>query len=103
MAVSDEIRSVLLSVGVNERNVRLIRNGIVLQDYDQAPVAHDEICILNVGRLTAQKAQHDLIAAAGLMKQAGVRAKIVVIAGEGSYASPDASDRGVPVCRTPSS
>jgi glycosyltransferase involved in cell wall biosynthesis len=94
VAVSEHIRDILLTVGADASRVHLIRNGIVLSDYDFAarartpqPVAignlgEGEICVLNIARLTEQKAQRDLIAAAVHIKAAGAKLKIVIV-GEG--------------------
>lgn len=85
VAVSDKIRKVLLESGVPPARVRVIRNGISVADTTREVVRHDrnEACkIVNVARLTAQKAQKDLIAATRILKDSGVNVK-VFIAGEG--------------------
>jgi len=94
VAVSEHIRDILLTVGVDAARVHLIRNGIVLSDYDFAacastlqPVAignlgEGDVCVLNIARLTEQKAQRDLVAAAVHIKAAGAKLKIVLV-GEG--------------------
>jgi glycosyltransferase involved in cell wall biosynthesis len=87
VAVSEEIRSILLGAGVKPGNVALIRNGIALEDYERpadlpARSAESEFCIVNIARLTAQKAQRDLVSAAVEMKRRGARFRIL-LAGEG--------------------
>ena len=90
VAVSEQIRDILLTAGADAARVHLIRNGIVLSDYDFAARAtaspEDDICVLNVARLTEQKAQRDLIAAAVHVKAAGAKLKIVIV-GEGELRS----------------
>jgi len=94
IAVSENIRNILLSAGVKPERVRLICNGIAIADYQSsAPrptggslgiqrIEERDVCVLNVGRLTEQKAQRDLIAAAGLARSAMGNLKILIV-GEG--------------------
>ena len=92
VAVSQQIRDILRSVGVHEDRLHLIRNGIVLSDYEPAEQAGtdahpdspgaDDICVLNIARLAEQKAQRDLIAAAVLVKAAMANVRIIIV-GEG--------------------
>lgn len=98
VAVSEQIRDILLKVGADAARVHLIRNGIVLSNYDFAARAtasppaglanlgEGDICVLNIARLTEQKAQRDLVAAAVHMKAANAKVKIVIV-GEGELRS----------------
>jgi len=98
VAVSEDIRDILLAVGADASRVHLIRNGIALSDYDFAArtaspqpvvignVGEGDTCVLNIARLTEQKAQRDLIAAAVHIKAAGAKLKIVIV-GEGELRS----------------
>jgi glycosyltransferase involved in cell wall biosynthesis len=94
VAVSEHIGETLLSAGVNPKRLRLICNGIVLADYESsAPrptgcslgierIEEGDVCVLNVGRLTEQKAQRDLVSAAALARSAMRNLKILIV-GEG--------------------
>ena len=94
VAVSQDILDVLQSAGVRPDRVKLIRNGIALADYECAQprptgaslgiegLGDADLCVLNVGRLTEQKAQRDLIAAAALVKAVTARVKVLIV-GEG--------------------
>lgn len=95
VAVSDPIRDFLLSRGLEAGRVRVINNGIAIGQYRRLPperlegarrelgVAPDEICVINVGRLTAQKAQCRLVEAAARLKEQGARVKLFIV-GEGA-------------------
>lgn len=100
VAVSKDIRSILLANRVDPTRVHLIKNGIALEDYrdikggrrqerGESPrrrnvdgVRDGDVCVLTVGRLTEQKAQRDLVSAAALIKKAGKQVKILIV-GEG--------------------
>jgi glycosyltransferase involved in cell wall biosynthesis len=94
VAVSEHIRDILLSAGVKPGRLRVICNGIALADYDSSEprptggslgierIGERDVCVLNVGRLTEQKAQRDLIAAAALARSAMGNLKILIV-GEG--------------------
>ncbi|MBK8165345.1 MAG: glycosyltransferase [bacterium] len=98
VAVSDEIRQVLVRSGVDDRRVRVIPNGIPL---DPPILAADErtrlraalgagpdvFLVLNAGRLTAQKDQATLLRAVGGLPPDGKPVRCVV-AGEGDLHGP---------------
>jgi glycosyltransferase involved in cell wall biosynthesis len=73
IAVSDKIRDTLLANGVKPEHVRVIPNGIPIGDYAaRAGNAADParpLRVLNVARLTQQKAQADLVTAAALVRR----------------------------------
>jgi len=85
VAVSEQIREILLKAGVPQTRAHLVRNGIVLDDYEASgrlPRQGESTCVLNIARLTRQKAQRDLVSAARILRDRadGVH---VLIAGEG--------------------
>lgn len=84
VAVSDHIQRTLTQYRVPPHRTRVIKNGIVLRDYGMAPRSSLDpiIRILNVGRLTEQKSQTDLIAAAHLLIQRRLSVHIDIV-GEG--------------------
>ncbi|MFL1453582.1 glycosyltransferase [Marinobacter sp. GN3S48] len=92
VAVSDEIRRILLSNGVPGKKVSVVENGVAIEPLpDPEKPAQlkaslgfqpEEFCVFNAGRLTRQKAQWTLIDAAALLKHRGVKVQ-VLIAGEG--------------------
>jgi len=93
VAVSGEIRQVLVHAGVREDRVRVIPNGIPL-DPPLLPAAERErlraslgvgpegFLVLNAGRLTTQKDQATLLRAVGELPAAG-RPVTCLVAGEG--------------------
>ncbi|MBK7769823.1 MAG: glycosyltransferase [bacterium] len=93
VAVSGEIRQVLVHAGVREDRVRVIPNGIPL-DPPLLPAAERErlraslgvgpegFLVLNAGRLTAQKDQATLLRAVGGLPATG-RPVTCLVAGEG--------------------
>ncbi|WP_419174470.1 glycosyltransferase [Desulfosediminicola sp.] len=95
VAVSEDIKRMLVDSGVNERQIRIVHNGIVLSDHvtlpfsdkqrlkEQLGLGEKDICVFNVGRLTAQKGQDSLIYAAGYVKGINTQVKFY-IAGEGT-------------------
>lgn len=94
VAVSEHITNILVSSGVKPERLRLICNGIPLADYrSSAPrptggslgierIEEHDVCVLNVGRLTEQKAQRDLISAAALARSTMKNLKVLIV-GEG--------------------
>jgi len=74
--------------------LRVVRNGIVMSDYAElAPQVRqrlsaelglqpDEVCVLNVGRLTEQKAQCNIVNAAQQVKKKNTKVKFFIV-GEG--------------------
>jgi glycosyltransferase involved in cell wall biosynthesis len=89
VAVSEQIRDILIENGVPPERTRVIGNGIALADYDSKRCSEGQrepICVLNVARLAEQKAQTDLIAAAGILTSRRVRAEVLIV-GEGELRS----------------
>lgn len=92
VAVSDDIRRVLISSGVPSSKVEVVENGVSIKALENPGEAlslreslglkDDDFCVLNAGRLTRQKAQWTLIEAAALLRQRQLPVK-VLIAGEG--------------------
>lgn len=75
IAVSPKIKSQLLSLGVSERNISLIYNGIVVENYNPGSypqrllrtkynIPDEAILIGNVGRLSQEKGQTQFLLAA---------------------------------------
>jgi glycosyltransferase involved in cell wall biosynthesis len=83
IAVSDKIRNILLANGVKPERVRVIPNGIPIGAYTAgsraAAAAPRPLHVLNVARLTRQKAQADLIAAAALVRRELVDARFTLV------------------------
>jgi glycosyltransferase involved in cell wall biosynthesis len=86
VAVSEAIRSSLISYGASEALVSIIANGISLNGFVGAmkpePAKRAGFRIVNVARLAPQKAQRDLVQAAA-MAAASVEGLQVMILGEG--------------------
>jgi glycosyltransferase involved in cell wall biosynthesis len=85
VAVSEKIRDILLAVGARSDRVHVIQNGIALSDYESGPgnaSAGGVIRVLSVARLTQQKAQRDLVAAAALIRQTRRDIEFLIV-GEG--------------------
>jgi glycosyltransferase involved in cell wall biosynthesis len=95
VAVSDNIRAVLLSSGVDSSRTTVIPNGIPLSGYgtesptsiasigrDRSRVPGAAFCVVNIARLTAQKAQADLITAASTLTTTVPGLKVLIV-GEG--------------------
>ncbi len=94
VSVSEPIKQTLIKNGIPSRKIRVIRNGIFINDYisrdknrlkklrSQLGLGEMDTCILNIGRLHPQKAQNSIIEAARIVVSAGYRAKFL-IAGEG--------------------
>ena len=93
VAVSDDIRRVLISSGVPPSKVEVVENGVSIRAQENPGeasilrkslgVKNDEFCVFSAGRLTRQKAQWTLIEAAALLKERKLPIK-VLIAGEGT-------------------
>lgn len=81
VAVSEPIKKILRAKGIPDHKVRIINNGIVLSDYgknnaDRADrlkhtldLGKGDVCVLNVGRLSRQKAQWQIISAADRLRK----------------------------------
>jgi glycosyltransferase involved in cell wall biosynthesis len=93
VAVSEPIRQVLIQSGVAPARVHVIKNGVDISDSvvsaDMRVALRRELgldpggfCVLNAGRLTRQKAQGVIIAAAAVLKRAGARCRFLIV-GEG--------------------
>lgn len=93
VAVSEQIRRILVRSGVDERRVQVVRNGIPLDGSplgadrrrtlrESLGVPSDGFLVLNAGRLSAQKDQAALVHAISAMP-AGNRPVFCAIAGEG--------------------
>ncbi len=93
ICVSDVIRSRLSQKNANNKNAIVIYNGIEHHSNMNKKIDRDAIrkelyiqndypIILNVGRLTAQKAQNDIISAAMILRENGMNVNMV-IAGDG--------------------
>lgn len=93
VAVSEPIRGVLLEAGVGGDRVHVIRNGVPTSPAATAGRGRDEVrrelglrddekCILNAGRLTAQKAQDDILRTARILRDRGEAVRFLII-GEG--------------------
>ncbi len=85
VAVSEQIRRILVKHGVPYERTRVIKNGVVLADYEphrRNDVKRETLRMLNVARLAEQKAQTDLIAAAGILASRQIRVELLIV-GEG--------------------
>jgi glycosyltransferase involved in cell wall biosynthesis len=93
VAVSEPIRQVLVQSGVAPGRVHVIRNGVDITESEVSAGSRASLqrelgldpgyyCILNAGRLTRQKAQEAIIAAAAVLKRSGVRCRFLIV-GEG--------------------
>lgn len=80
VAVSDEVRAKLLSAGVLDRRIRIIRNGIDLRRFDRAEDGNRRVGL--VGRLAPEKGV-DLFLRAAAMVLAEMPETQFVIAGDG--------------------
>ncbi len=94
VAVSQPIKEVLQENGVSKEKLKVIKNGIFFDDYGQldAGAMHEiraalglengEICLLNIGRLSHQKAQANIVLAAKKMREKYSLLKFFIV-GEG--------------------
>ena len=94
VCVSDPIRKHLVDSGVKAGRIVRIDNGIDLEEYNRQDdqkirclrkelgLREDSVMVLNVGRLTEQKAQKNIVLATKLLKERG-RSVYVLIVGEG--------------------
>lgn len=95
VAVSEEIRQILLEAGIASEKVLVVRNGIVLSDYGEITsstrkrlqaelgLQKGDVCVLNVGRLTEQKSQCDIVDAARLVNNTNRKVKFFIV-GDGA-------------------
>lgn len=94
IAVSEPIKSILLSNGLRPDQVEVVRNGVDLPNLDLSEeearqlrsdlhIAGSDFFILNSARLSRQKAQWTLVKAAALLKQQGHAVRILIV-GEGA-------------------
>lgn len=94
VGVSQAIRDVLVGAGIDVQRTEVVANGVKV-DAASGPsvadlervrqelgLAQDTYCVLNTGRLTQQKAQCDLVTAAGLLRDRGVPVRVLIV-GEG--------------------
>lgn len=90
LAVSDAIKLLLLASGVKESQTEVVRNGVDMEEGSiselekqqlrrELDLSGDTFCILNAGRLARQKAQHDLIEAASILKAAGKPIRVLIV------------------------
>lgn len=94
VGVSESIREVLIDSGVSDRKIQVIKNGVevgpgLLVSPERLAglrvelhLNDDDYCVLNTGRLTAQKAQRDIVTAARILRDQGVVCRFVIV-GEG--------------------
>lgn len=91
--VSEEIRQELLAAGVDDKVISVIENGVEFDPLppdtdrrneikDQFHLDRDSICLVNLARLTKQKAQHLIIEAVALLRQQGLNVSALIL-GEG--------------------
>ena len=112
VSVSKPIQQVLLHAGVPEDKTVLIKNGIYISDYSKKSVSTDSkfkqelgispesFVLVNIARLSKQKAQDNIIAAADILKQHGSDC-VFLIAGEGplhSYYEEMVKSLGLQAC-----
>ena len=95
IAVSEPIKETLMSHRICALKIKVINNGIVLDDYlpvgqetlqqarDALQIKPGELCLLNVARLSPQKAQWHIIDAAAQLKADGAKMKFIIV-GEGA-------------------
>jgi len=92
VAVSEPIKQILLSNGVAQKKVSVIRNGVDVPEISSTntleklridlDIAPNDFCILNTGRLAQQKAQWILIEAVRILKEKGENVRALIV-GEG--------------------
>jgi glycosyltransferase involved in cell wall biosynthesis len=91
ISVSQPIKSFLMGAGVPPARIHIIPNGLRLEDYhadDPSAVVRlktalgidrDDKVILNVGRLTLQKAQRTILEAAALLRDANQKFRFLIV------------------------
>ena len=96
--VSGSIKNFLSSVGINPNKIIIVNNGIKIDDYRPCSASEmyqlrisigleeNNFIILNIGRLTAQKAQKNIIKAAGILRNYHSRYRFLLV-GEGELKS----------------
>lgn len=91
VAVSEPIKTILVSHGVAPDKIRVIKNGIVIGDYldmnqknieslrAELKLQPRELCVVNIARLSRQKAQWHIITAANKILELGYRVKFFIV------------------------
>ena len=91
VSVSEEISSVLRNADVSAERIRLIPNGILLTDYHKGAVdtavsdgsdsqsTDGVVRLVNVGRLTPQKAQWSIVDAVGTLRGQGYNVRCAIV------------------------
>lgn len=91
ISVSPQIQDILERAGIRKKSLQIIRNGIVVEDYAsnhegarerlraELGIQENEFVVINVGRLTEQKAQADLVKAAVLLRQGGASVTFLIV------------------------
>jgi glycosyltransferase involved in cell wall biosynthesis len=92
IAVSEPIKTILLNSNLNSQQIEIVRNGVDIPDTIAANeliqlrrtlgLHEDDFCVLNSARLSRQKAQWTLIAAAAILKQQDENIRFLIV-GEG--------------------
>jgi glycosyltransferase involved in cell wall biosynthesis len=98
VCVSEPIRQFLLHARVPENKIVWIKNGIYISDYSlesvlaclkfkqELGISPETFVLVNIARLSKQKAQDNIIAAANILKQQGVDCMFLIV-GEGPMRS----------------
>ena len=83
ISVSEPIKKFLIRSGIRGNKIKIINNGINIAEYqgynsqkwleirNKMGLGEDEFVVLNIGRLTGQKAQKGIIEAAEILNKAG--------------------------------
>jgi glycosyltransferase involved in cell wall biosynthesis len=91
VAVSEPIKETLVLQGVNSNKIKVVNNGIVLDDYMQVnedirellkasmQIEKGQLCIINVGRLNPQKNQSAIIDAAAILSINDNKLKFLIV------------------------
>jgi glycosyltransferase involved in cell wall biosynthesis len=93
VGVSEPIRNILVESGISSDKVHVVRNGVEMErDTIVSPTMllhqknelnyNNDYCIINIGRLTMQKAQCDIVSAARIVIDRGVKCHFIIV-GEG--------------------
>ncbi len=94
VGVSEPIKDVLIDSGVSSERILVIKNGVEVGEGNisspdilarlrkEIGLGDSDFCILNTGRLTKQKAQRDIITAAGILRDRGIKGRFLIV-GEG--------------------